>query len=433
MKKLSYLIILVSASLLLAVSPAHAQRDYLSGNWGGFRDTLTKRGLTPGFVYSAMPVVNLNGGIKTGIRYIDNVDITFNANFEQLIGWRGSTAFLYILGNNGDFATELTGDVQTISNIEAYPTWKVYEAWIQQNFLNNSISILAGLYDVNSEFDVVKPGLLFLHSSYGLGAELAQSGRNGPSVFPVTSLALRLAFNIKKRVRLMAAVLDGVPGNPADPKGTHIKLSEEEGALIMAQLNINIGSRLIVKKGGNVRRAGTIRRLNIGRNFKTPDLSQLIIGGWRYTARFQTLNPEDDLMQKGNQGLYLAYQRYLLLDAAREKHITAFIRYGLAADQFNRFGSALSGGVVTQLPILAQGDMAGIAASAAFNSEGYENKAAFENQGYTRAETNIEFTYQHSLKPYIIIQPSLQYIFNPGTDPARDDALAFLLLLQIEL
>jgi porin len=56
-----------------------------------------------------------------------------------------------------------------------------------------------GLYDLNSEFDVIEAAALFLNPSHGIGPDFAQSGRNGPSIFPVTSLAIRGEYRLATR------------------------------------------------------------------------------------------------------------------------------------------------------------------------------------------------------------------------------------------
>ncbi|MEQ9425150.1 MAG: carbohydrate porin [Cyclobacteriaceae bacterium] len=395
-------------------------------NESGFREKLATKGVEAGFVYSAMPVFNVKGGIERGARYIDNVDLTLNLNLEQLVGANGLSFFIYGLGNNGGFATELIGDVQTVSNIEAHPTWKLYELWAQQNFFKDQVSLLAGLYDINSEFDVVKPGLLFTHSSYGMGAELAQTGLNGPSTFPYTSLAARVAFDIKDRVNFLVAILDGVPGDPNDPEGTHIRLSRDEGALIMAQANINLGKDVFLTSSGS-REAGTIRRKLVGRGIQQPNFNQFIIGAWRYTAAFRQL--ESEQFRMGNQGIYVAYQRYIYLNSERDKYFTGFLRLGLADGRFNRFSSALSGGLLYAVPFLGIPNQFGMAFSTAFNGNHYMRTVAANK----KAETNIELTFSRNIKPFLAVQPSFQYVINPGTDPNLSNASVLLLLVQIEI
>jgi len=48
----------------------------------------------------------------------------------------------------------LQGDAQGVSSISAPNSVKLYEAWIQENFLGNHVSVLAGLYDLNSELSL---------------------------------------------------------------------------------------------------------------------------------------------------------------------------------------------------------------------------------------------------------------------------------------
>ncbi|TDI96625.1 MAG: hypothetical protein E2O76_11425 [Caldithrix sp.] len=98
-----------------------------------------------------------------------------------MFGWKGASFFLYGLGNSGGNPSENVGDAQIVSNIEGPDTWKFYEIWIQQNLFLGKLSVLAGLYNLNSEFDVIETGQLFLNSSHGIGPDFSQTGLNGRS------------------------------------------------------------------------------------------------------------------------------------------------------------------------------------------------------------------------------------------------------------
>jgi porin len=41
-----------------------------------------------------------------------------------------------------------------------------------------------------------------------------------------------------------------------------------------------------------------------------------------------------------------------------------------------------------------------------------------------RAETNVELTYRAAITGWLSVQPDLQYVVDPDTDPTRRDALA---------
>jgi len=72
------------------------------------------------------------------------------------------TFFLYGLANHGHDASDDAGDAQGVDNIAAPQTIKLYEAWWQRAFLSDHISLLLGIYDLNSEFDAIE-------TLYGVG------------------------------------------------------------------------------------------------------------------------------------------------------------------------------------------------------------------------------------------------------------------------
>lgn len=55
-------------------------------------------------------------------------------------------------------------------------TTKLFQAWLQQTFLDERASVLAGLYDLNSEFYVTDSASMFTHPTFGIGAEFAGTG-----------------------------------------------------------------------------------------------------------------------------------------------------------------------------------------------------------------------------------------------------------------
>ncbi len=183
------------------------------------------------FVYTG-EFATSSGGLLSGDAYLDNIDMTLETDLESLLGWSNSKLMIYVLGNQGRSPSAFIGDTQGVSNIDAPDTWKLYELWYQRTWVQDKYSIRAGLYDYNSEFDVLETAGLFLNSSFGIGPDIAQSGENGPSIFPTTSLALRGRFTTDRNFYLQGVILDGVPGDPLNSHGTHIKLNSEDGLML---------------------------------------------------------------------------------------------------------------------------------------------------------------------------------------------------------
>src|SRR5262249_46168293 len=97
---------------------------------------------------------NAHGGLRTGSRYLANLDLQLEIDGESAWGRRGLEVFAYALYNNGhSVSADLVGDAQAISNIEAVETVRLYELWGEWSFgADASHSLRFGLYDLNSEF-----------------------------------------------------------------------------------------------------------------------------------------------------------------------------------------------------------------------------------------------------------------------------------------
>lgn len=344
--------------------------------------------------YTSEVIGNAAGGIERGARYLDNLDIVFEADLERVAGWTGAQLHLYGLYNNGKSISDLIGDSHAVSNIETgVRAFRLYEAWIDQK-VGDAVSLRAGLYDLNSEFDALDSSGLFVGSAHGIGTDFSQSGQNGPSIFPSTSLATRLQAEPAKGWAVRAVVLDAVPGDPARPGRTVIRLNGDEGALLVGEIQAPLG------KGG-----------------------KLLLGHWRYTARFDLTGGPGTAT--GNAGTYIRAE--LPLSAAPGRRIDGFARFGTAAGRFNMFDLFASAGLkfTGWLPGRDE-DEFGIALAAGFTAEPYRAVT-----GASASEIAIEATYRTQLTLWLAVQPHVQYIRRPSADPTIADALVLGLRTEI--
>jgi porin len=357
-------------------------------------------------LYTAEFWGNTRGGIRRGTRYLDNLDVTLTIDAERARGWRGATLFVYGLYNNGHaFSGNLVGDAQVVSNIETgVRAARLYQAWIEQAFAGGRASLKLGLYDLNSEFDTTNVGSLSLLSSHGIGPEFAGSGRNGPSIFPYTSLGLRGAYTLGA-VTLRAAVLDGVPDDPAHPRRTAIKLGHGDGALAVGEVDW------------------------------TSDAGAVKLGAWHYTARFQRRSAADtDMRGRGNAGAYLVAERRLTHRGGAasddKRGLSGFLQAGIAAPDYNRV-SRFAGGGLVYTGVFAGADRAGVTFARAAFSGSYRALEAAQAIRVPAAESVVELTYRRALTPWLTVQPDAQYIVHPSGGPERRDALAVGLRVEV--
>jgi len=141
--------------------------------------------VTPSVVYDGAAFANVSGGAHSGSTYTSNLNVQLDIDLAKLVAWPDTIAYLDGLWLQGGLPSNFVGDAQGVSSISAPNTLKLYEAWVQKNFSHNRISVLAGLYDLNSEFYRLQSAGLFLNSSFGIGPEFSQSGVGGPSIFRI--------------------------------------------------------------------------------------------------------------------------------------------------------------------------------------------------------------------------------------------------------
>src|ERR1700730_6804918 len=87
-------VMLVGLATALSL-PARAddiwQRDKLSGDWGGARTELSKRGIDITFNYMG-ETLGMLGGIRQGVSYEHRFELSIDADLEKFLGWSGASA-----------------------------------------------------------------------------------------------------------------------------------------------------------------------------------------------------------------------------------------------------------------------------------------------------------------------------------------------------
>lgn len=227
--------IAASMLLLLKVALASAQEadrpDFaqgtLTGDWNGRRAAWADAGVTLEGTYKVDHLNNLRGGIGKGSRDMTNLDIKLGADLDKLWGWEATRAYLHILDNRGaSVNADKIGSQMGVSNIEVpVATSRIFHAWVEKSFMDERWALLAGLYPVDAEFSVVDSAGVFLHPAYGASQDLSQT--RGPSIFNNSAFGLRLKWrSADKSLYAMAAILDGIPGDPDHPKRTAIRFDK---------------------------------------------------------------------------------------------------------------------------------------------------------------------------------------------------------------
>lgn len=328
---------------------------------------------------------NTEGGVSVGGETESKLRVTATLDGDA-IGRPGFKAHLQIFATNGQsLSLARVGDVQTVSNIDAPTSVRLFDLWAQQA-IGQSLTLRTGLMDLNLDFDNIAPAALFIDSSHGIGPDISKSGLTGPSIFPVSSLGVEGFWQARPKLMLKAAAFDGVPGDPDHPGAfVAVKLSASDGAMLIGQADLDLG--------GGV---------------------QASLGVWGYTGHFSQVDPLHPPTH-GQGGVYGFVHGPLPIG----KDWSGWLQVGLADPGADIVASYLGAGLVKAEPVPGRkDDQAGIALARA--GIGDPARAAF---GLPDAETTIEATYRFAAGPHLALQPDLQYVIHPASAPHLRNAM----------
>lgn len=400
----------------------------IAGETSAAEDAGAPSPFKPGLVYQGAAFANLGGGVRHASTYTSNLNLQLNIDGASLFDWRDTIAYLDAAWLQGGLPSSFIGDAQGVSSISAPSTVKLYEAWVQKNFLANRVSVLAGLYDLNTEFYRLQSAGLFLNSSFGIGPEFAQSGANGPSIFPDTSAGVRFGFKPVEGVVFRAALLDGVPLDR--PDGSRALFKSGDGALIVGEV------AFLDRPQTGTRPANP--RFRIGRQAMLGEYDgKIAIGGWHYSATFDDLSDTQPngqpVRHRGSSGFYALGDWLLYRNADRaERKLTGFVQAGTGDARVGRFGAYLGTGL-TAVGVLEgrATDELGLALAYARNGSHYTSAQRMQGLPVTSAEKTIELTYLVQVNSWLALQPDLQYVITPDTTKAIPNAWAFQLRIEM--
>lgn len=348
---------------------------------------------------------NTQGGTKRGGRYVSLLSLAGDIHTEQAWGHSGGLVHSELLFGRGTFG-DIVGEAQAVDNIDfgdKHNAQYLYELWYEQTLNAQGSSIKTGLYDVNSEFYSIDSAGLFINSALGTSQEFAQSGVSGPSVAPLTGLALRGLWAINPGWTLKAAIVDGTPGSHNGEKNNHkphVQLRASEGALLIAEANYSIQ---------NQHRFGA--------------------GKWHYTRRFDEPYTSTSGERAYSEGAYVFADT--LLKKKENGEWRSFASAGMASAAVNQLDSSLRGGVKYTGLLVKADDELGFAIASAHNGHDYRHHQHRQGTPTNHTETAYEITYRTQVTHWLALQPDIQYIANPSADPNLKNALALGVRFEI--
>lgn len=343
--------------------------------------------------YAADLVNNISGGIKKGSAYLGMANLKLRFNTQNAGLWKGGELFVNAANTHGATpSTDLIGDFQTASNLEAGNITYLHELHYRQSL--GKFTTIIGLHDLCTDFVSSEHAAMYINSSFGVPSTIAS---NLPTpIFPLTAIGMQLHYNFSEKITAKFAIFDGLPDDfDINPHNLKWRLRKEDGYLTFSELNLsNIfnGQHSFYKIG---------YYYHNGHNIKTDDDKTLII--------------------PANYGFYLIADQQIY-EKSNDRKLAAFSQLSISPSSINGNWYYIGLGINYHGLIKKRNnDVLGFALA----HSGCKNKLH-------KHESAFSLTYKAEFANHFFIQPDIQYIINPsGTDTYINHA--FLINLRLGL
>lgn len=131
--------------------PSLWDRAYMTGDWGGFRNTLADAGITIDLTYVTNLLDNVAGGKERGFAYTGSFGISTNIDFTQA-GWTGFNLFNSFCWRTGTNLSNKIDNQFTVSQIFGSEIVRLNELYLLQNLIDKRLIFKAGRLDAGNDF-----------------------------------------------------------------------------------------------------------------------------------------------------------------------------------------------------------------------------------------------------------------------------------------
>ncbi len=295
----------------------------------------------------------------------------FSLDLERAVGLHGGTLHASYALQRGDNGSDVAGDLQGYSNIDAEDFNHLSEAWYEQRLLGGDLRIKGGLLDANTDFAFVRAGGQFVNSSAGYS----------PTIFPLPTYpdpepGLVLSFAPSAYLSLSL----GVFSSP----NSHSAIERSRQSFSIAEIDVRWPSFGQFKRG------------------------RAVLGLWKDSAKIEQL---DGLLRRGSSDAYLIIEQVLWsvpgLAGDGERILGVFAQWGGGDGLSHEIGRHLALGV----------SMAGLFQARTEDNAGLMvtrvHRASLGPAHPRGEESVIELFYGWRIGRRLVVKPDLQLISHP--------------------
>jgi porin len=383
------------------------------------------QGVTYNFYYTHDVLANVQGGLRRGVVDQGKLEAALKIDLEKAGGWQGLTFFAngFALHNTGRMLREYVGGINTIAAIEADPTVRLSELWLEQKLPDGKTTVRVGQLAADVEFFYSNLSAMFLQSDWATITALNLP--SGGPAYPLSTPGIRIKIDPSPNRSWLFAVFNGDPAGPGtgDPQhrnryGLNFRVTDPAFVIGEAQFRDNAGKE---DKG----LASTLK-----------------VGAWAHLGSFNDHRIANDgtlladpagsgvpAHRHGNNGIYgvVEQQLYRPSGGSAESGISIYSRVSASPSDRNLIDFYVDGGIIVAGLVSGRPEDkfgAGFIFSR-FSRAAQDFDADVASFGGAAVvvrdfEANLELNYQAQVAKGWIVQPNVQFIWHPSGNDQRD-------------
>ncbi|MGH6848389.1 MAG: carbohydrate porin [Methylocella sp.] len=387
-----------------------------------FKKALFDLGYNLQFSYFADPLANPTGGVQQGAAYEGLLYMVLDANLAKIAGLDGLSFRANAYQIHGrQLSADNIFNLATVDSIEARPTTRLFELWIEQKF-NDFAAIRIGQLAADNQFFFSEfSNSLYVNSTFGWPTIFAADlpGGGGPN-YPLATPGIRIKVTPNDQLAILIGLYNGDPAGSGftglqeikDPAGINFRV--QDPPLLMAEVQYRYNQdKAASGLAGTVKFGGLYHFGNFNDQLFSVDGQSLVAPSSNGIAEIHL----------GNYSVYGVIDQMLwrLPGDDPKKGVGAFARVAVSPTDRNLVDFYADAGInFMGLWDKRPDDSFGIASSLTHLSPEVRQvdaeKALFTNTSLPlrNYELIFELTYQAQIVSGWTVQPDFQYIFHPS-------------------
>jgi len=389
--------------------------DTMTGDWGGLRTRLKNAGISVRADYVSEAFAAVDGGVKRGTAYTQQVRFGTDLDLDKIAGWQGATIHVTLNDRRGvGISSDYVGNRLPIQEAYGGQYVRLGEVSYEQSFMDGRLDLRLGYFAMGNDLGGMALGCNFVNAAF-CAHPLSLSGDSGWYNYPNARWGGALRYRLRPDIALRTGVYQVNADLGAEDNAFRPFAGGTTGVILPLEVEYDPGSAA----GSRVLPG----HYKLGVYYDTSRIARQG-GGGTVRGRYGVYLLADQMILRESGGRGISVFGQFTANPEASAQITRWYAAGLVRTGTfaGRDADTVALGLVHARvdPRLRRAQVeAGLAPG------GYASLPA--------GETAIELSYGFQARRWLSIRPDVQYIVDPGAFSLRRTANALALGCQVKM